>query len=1784
MSRKKSKADSKRRFFIFVYTLTALLLVAHPAFSTTGFYYDSRGRLIEAIDSRDFSFAYEYDLRNNLTSIAASGRTDSDGDLLADVDENESSCPYLTDADSDDDGLLDGLEDANRNGIVDADETDPCNADSDGDGIQDGTEMGVTEPVADPDGSGPLLGTNTSIFIADADPETTTDPRSSDSDGDSINDGNEDTDHNGMVDVGETDAAVSSNRSIAGTIFSEDGTTPYATPVVIKFFAGNDCTHLQLVRSTQTTITGDYLVEYLPDSGYRVKLDMPPHSGSLSQWYSSGSTSYTCDEAEIVSLLQESAASSIDFTLQTYATISGKLYDGATAPVEQQLYIQLYRDNACNGKLTASVPIDADNGTYTAAGLIPGNYYVKADARGSNYMEELYSAAGDAYTCGNADPVTVGGGETETDINIHLDRGATISGTIYLEDGTTPMTGETGYVRIYESSGCGILPLSTVAVDSTTGQFATGGLGAGTYFFEVLPLYTEYIPEWWSSGGAAYNCTQAEGIVVALGDELTGIAISLDQGGYIAGMIYAEDGVTVVGDPVTLEFYAWYPGMTSICEAALVTSRSFEYGHYRQYLPATTEYYIRVVPETADYAIGWKGVLGRLDYECSDAEGLQIYVGSEIDDKYIKLPPGNTITGHVYQNDGITPVGDEVSVTAVWSADNTAGLGITGSYDQATGAYEISRLIDAEYTVEVSAAGTDWATEWWSTAGDSYFRYQAESFYVSGGETVTGKDVLLDGGAEISGIVFEQDGITPLAQPVEIRLMRENGCSPGYLTAVKSQEGTGEYHITNLGPGIYTLRVDFGDEDGFLKEYWSEAGDAFDCSAADTVEVLIGTDVDNKDFQIDLESTISGTIYQLGGTSPIDEITYIYLYAGDPCTTERLASDTITAGENGNYSFKGVTPGTYYLYAHTAFHTYAAEYWNTTDDGPFCTDAEPITLQSGENALDLSLTLEVGGVVSGHVEDSEGTTVENVAISLYSGDPCSTEPIAPVASYLPGGDFQFAALAKGTYYLKLDGYYEYKSEWWSPSGDARSCAAAEPIVLSVTGAVYDTADFTVESKAAITGTLYKSDGVTLMPDQLTILVYDENGPCAGNLVTGYVSSITDSVYEVNGLEEGTYYLYAFADDSDGYLSEYWSAAGDAFDCSQAEFVVVADGEPATKDFSLRKKGSIGGMVLDEGGAVIDTEPIFVHAYMGASACNAEHVSEEITEASDGSFLLQNLVPGTYFLRVAGDEDDETSGYATKWWAAGGEAYDCSQAEPVTVAPEEDVTGRNFNIHPGNIFSGLFYDRNDSPLGLMAARVFLYKGLTACSAQFVRTISPGLFNSEGFTVAGLGPGIYFIRIEGSGVVEQWWSATGDALSCKDAEGIVFDSFGATLDTYDFNFYDCSDYPDLPPNDDFDASIGLTGASGNGSSNNFCATKETNEPNHAGTMIGNAVWWQWTAPTASWYLFTTERSLFDTVLAVYTGESVDGLTTVAENNDYGTNLWSRLEFDATAGTTYRIAVGGSSSGQQGNIELRWQSLAGDVSGDLDTGIDDAILGLQMLTGCAAPDSLHVHGDVNDDDRIGQSEVIYNLRAAAEATANGPCLPDDFAENSSSEWEGWAEPCYNTSPFAHSEDDLTRIAPGSFGLASVVFFNDAACDTYLRYPSYDVRWDLSGVNILSMSLYTENPSPYNFQSGPFVRLVDVDGEYFEYRQYQNGGLQTLINDSVNNWLSIEIPLNTFPVADPLNPPDNANGWGVTLYGTPDITRIRYIEIHNDTWDSGFTLWIDEVSFSPAPGCTRD
>ncbi len=139
-----------------------------------------------------------------------------------------------------------------------------------------------------------------------------------------------------------------------------------------------------------------------------------------------------------------------------------------------------------------------------------------------------------------------------------------------------------------------------------------------------------------------------------------------------------------------------------------------------------------------------------------------------------------------------------------------------------------------------------------------------------------------------------------------------------------------------------------------------------------------------------------------------------------------------------------------------------------------------------------------------------------------------------------------------------------------------------------------------------------------------------------------------------------------------------------------------------------------------------------------------------------------------------------------------------------------------------------------------------------------------------------------------------------------------------------------------NDHFRNLEPLAGSSGEITGSNYGATiEEPDEPTHAGVGGSGSVWWEWTPPYSGQAAIDTAGSNFDTLLAVYTGETLGTLTEVASaSNSPGT---ASVTFQAAGGTTYKIAVDGPLVFGTGDIAVSWDISLGTA--DLAVALADA-----------------------------------------------------------------------------------------------------------------------------------------------------------------------------------------------------------------------------------------------------
>jgi hypothetical protein len=165
---------------------------------------------------------------------------------------------------------------------------------------------------------------------------------------------------------------------------------------------------------------------------------------------------------------------------------------------------------------------------------------------------------------------------------------------------------------------------------------------------------------------------------------------------------------------------------------------------------------------------------------------------------------------------------------------------------------------------------------------------------------------------------------------------------------------------------------------------------------------------------------------------------------------------------------------------------------------------------------------------------------------------------------------------------------------------------------------------------------------------------------------------------------------------------------------------------------------------------------------------------------------------------------------------------------------------------------------------------------------------------------------------------------------------------------------------PCNDNFSNYTHIYGYTASVCGTNIGATKESGEPNHAGNTGGKSVWWKWVAPCDCNVTIDTIGSSFDTLLGVYTGWSVSTLTTVANDDNSGGSGASKVTFNATAGTYYRIAVDGF-NGATGSVKVNLSATLTDEYEPDDTKETATTIGIDGAT------QTHNIGTVTDVDWV-------------------------------------------------------------------------------------------------------------------------------------------------------------------------------------------------------------------------
>jgi subtilisin family serine protease len=194
--------------------------------------------------------------------------------------------------------------------------------------------------------------------------------------------------------------------------------------------------------------------------------------------------------------------------------------------------------------------------------------------------------------------------------------------------------------------------------------------------------------------------------------------------------------------------------------------------------------------------------------------------------------------------------------------------------------------------------------------------------------------------------------------------------------------------------------------------------------------------------------------------------------------------------------------------------------------------------------------------------------------------------------------------------------------------------------------------------------------------------------------------------------------------------------------------------------------------------------------------------------------------------------------------------------------------------------------------------------------------------------------------------------------------------------------------MPLNDPFASPIKAPVQGGRYDSNNRFATLEPGEPPHSGdTNAVASLWWTWTGPSATNVLVDATGTAVDSVLAVYTGNTLTNLQLVARSTNL-TGQRTHLFFDAQASRIYSIALAGAHSNALGSVRLRIAP-----GGKLQTE-PPVVAVTSPRSGMGTTNSLlTVNGTAADTgpDAAGVTEVLVSLNDAIASPANGTTIWD-------------------------------------------------------------------------------------------------------------------------------------------------------------------------------------------------
>jgi hypothetical protein len=338
-----------------------------------------------------------------------------------------------------------------------------------------------------------------------------------------------------------------------------------------------------------------------------------------------------------------------------------------------------------------------------------------------------------------------------------------------------------------------LVPSDEATTTDADGRYALFDLPAGEY--RVRASAPGYAREYWDNVAPS---EQAAWVNVSPDAPVTGIDFELTEGGSTSGRITQNDGVTPIAQAwvfVRPSQHRFDDGFWTATDAEGVYQvEGLPLGNYKVTVEAPGYARLR-------YYNGAQGV-----YDWTNAVDVKVLPPATVPDIDISLQLGASISGRVYQSDGVMPLA-YAHVNAEQQALPLEGFDTNADGD---GDYTLAGLPPGSYVLAAGAQG--FANLWYDSHPTSC---NVDRLTLEEGQAFSDVDFALELAVPLRGHVYDEDG---QGLP-DLAVIADFGACPGLPANIAGTDSNGAYELW-LGAGDYYLRSGRDEPPMYVVEWY----------------------------------------------------------------------------------------------------------------------------------------------------------------------------------------------------------------------------------------------------------------------------------------------------------------------------------------------------------------------------------------------------------------------------------------------------------------------------------------------------------------------------------------------------------------------------------------------------------------------------------------------------------------------------------------------------------------------------------------------------------------------------------------------------------------------------------------------------------------------------------------------------------------------------------------------------------------------------------------------------